>query len=143
MNALETNVMEAPETAADNVIHLPLGLLGLEQIKKYMLLASPEEAPFAWLQVMDDPNLAFLVVPVFDVVPGYQPDISHEDVEFLDLNGPEDALVLGIVTMRGNGRATVNLKGPVVINRHTRVAKQVVITNAAEYSLQHPLPVAE
>jgi flagellar assembly factor FliW len=33
------------------------------------------------------------------------------------------------------------LKGPVVINRNTGVAKQVVIANAVEYSVQHPLPV--
>jgi flagellar assembly factor FliW len=35
------------------------------------------------------------------------------------------------------------LKGPVVINRNTGVGKQVVIANAAQYSVQHPLPVNE
>ena len=38
-----------------------------------------------------------------------------------------------------NGRATVNLKGPLVINRFSRIARQVIIANSADYSLQHPL----
>jgi flagellar assembly factor FliW len=35
------------------------------------------------------------------------------------------------------------LKGPVVINRQTRTGKQVIIANAADYSVEHPLPVVE
>jgi flagellar assembly factor FliW len=50
--------------------------------------------------------------------------------------------LIGIVTVHDERRATVNLKGPIVINRHTRVAKQVIIANAASYSVTHPLPVA-
>jgi flagellar assembly factor FliW len=33
----------------------------------------------------------------------------------------------------------VNLKGPIVINRRTLIGKQVIINNAAQYSLNHPL----
>jgi flagellar assembly factor FliW len=47
------------------------------------------------------------------------------------------------VTVHGTSQATVNLKGPVVINRHTHTGKQVIITNATQYSVQHPLPVAD
>jgi flagellar assembly factor FliW len=28
-----------------------------------------------------------------------------------------------------------------VINRHSHIGKQVIIANAADYSVQHPLPV--
>ena len=55
--------------------------------------------------------------------------------------GRKHALIYNIVTLRANGRATMNLKGPVVLNRYTLTGKQVVITNAAQYALQHPLPV--
>ena len=76
-----------------------------------------------------------------DPVPDYEPDVATEDVEFLELSSPEDALLFNIVTLRGDGRATVNLKGPIVVNRYTLKGKQVVLTNAARYALQHPLPV--
>jgi len=122
----------------ENIIKMPLGLMGFEQIKQFVLLSKPDEAPFGWLQVVGDENLAFLVVSPFDVLPGYQPDVSDEDARFLGLEGPGDALVYGIVTLRGT-QGTVNLKGPVILNRRTLVGKQVVIMNAAEYSLQQPL----
>ena len=126
-----------------HAVKLPVGLLGFEQIKDYVLVSNPEEEPFAWLQVEDDPGLAFVVVDPFVVLPEYQPDIPQADVQSLGLKASSDAILLGIVTVHEDGRATMNLKGPVVINRHTHVGRQVIITNAAAYSIQHPLPAAE
>lgn len=121
---------------------MPAGILGFETVKNYELLGSREEAPFMWLRMADDPNLAFLVIEPSFVVESYQPDVSETEVEFLGLSSAEDAWVLNIVTLHGDGQATVNLKGPILINRHTLVAKQVVPLNAADYALQHPLPIA-
>ena len=117
-----------------------MGLLGFEEVKEYVLLGSPEEAPFLWLQMVDDPNLAFLVISPVVVLGSYQPDIADEEVAFLGLQNPVDALVFNIVTVHPNGPATVNLKGPIVVNRHTLIGKQIVPQNVADYSLQHPLP---
>jgi flagellar assembly factor FliW len=124
-------------------VRLPTGVLGFEQIKDYVLVVNPGEEPFAWLRVEDNIALAFVVIDPFVVLPDYQPDIPPADVEFLGLKNADDALLLGIVTVHGTSQATVNLKGPVVINRHTHTGKQVIITNAAHYSVQHPLPVAD
>lgn len=124
----------------ENIIHLPLGLLGFEGIKRFVLLVNPEEAPFRWLQVLDDPNIAFIVISPFEVLPNYAPDVSSDDVEFIGLKTPEDALVLNIVTLREGGKATMNLKGPIVINRHSLIGKQVVLNNAADYEVQYALP---
>jgi flagellar assembly factor FliW len=133
---------ETPVTLPDNKVRLPAGILGFEQYKEYMLLANPAEIPFAWLRVADSASLAFVVINPFIVAPDYAPDIPDTDVEFLGLKGPNDALLFNIVTLRGQNRATVNLKGPIVINRHTRTGKQVIIANAGNYSVEHPLPVA-
>src|SRR2546423_370550 len=121
------------------VITLPMGLLGFERVKHYTLLASAEEAPFLWLQMVEDPNLAFLVVSPSVVLSCYEPDISEEEVKFLDLADPKEAWVFNIVTVYPDGKATVNLKGPIVVNRRTLIGKQVVPLNAACYSLQHPV----
>lgn len=120
-----------------------MGLLGFEHLKEYVLVTDPQEEPFAWLQVKDDASLAFVVINPFLVLPDYRPDIPDTDAEYLGLKNEDDALLLNIVTVHGPHRATVNLKGPIVINRRTRVGKQVVIANATDYSVQHPLPVAE
>lgn len=124
-------------------IKLPLGLLGFERTKDYVLVSHEDFHPFFWLQFIDDPELAFPVVSPFVVLPQYQPDISAEDERFLGLESPEDALVLCVVTVRPEGDSTVNLRGPIVINRHTLAGKQIVPVNAARYALQYPLPTAE
>jgi flagellar assembly factor FliW len=136
-----TTEVETP-AAVDNRIRLPAGILGFEHIKDYMLLANPAEIPFAWLRPADSTSLAFVVINPFFVMPGYGPDIPEADVEFLGLKEPNDALLFSIVTLRGANRATLNLKGPIVINRHTHMGKQVIIANAGNYSVEHPLPVA-
>ena len=119
-----------------------MGLLGFEQIKDYVLITNPGEEPFRWLEVRNNPALAFVVVDPFVVVPDYRPNLPQPDVEFLGIQSPEDVQLLNIVTVHGPNRATVNLKGPIVLNRHTATGKQVVISNAGDYSLQDPLPVA-
>ncbi|MGC8743892.1 MAG: flagellar assembly protein FliW [Verrucomicrobiia bacterium] len=121
------------------IITLPLGLLGFEQTKRYMLIADPDEAPFMWLQMIDEPRKSFVVIQPNTFLERYEPELSEEDVRFLGLNKPEDAVVLNIVTVRGEQSATVNLKGPIVINRNTLIGKQVVPINAMDYSVQHPL----
>ena len=124
-------------------VRLPMGILGFEQMKDYLLIANPAEEPFRWLRVKDDPRVAFVVIEPFLIAPDYHPDIPQPDVEFLGLTAPTDAALLNIVTLHGPNRATVNLKGPVVINRNTGIGKQVILANAADYSVQHPLPVEE
>ena len=139
-NCIETE--PAVAVAASNV-RLPMGLLGFEKMKDYLLIANPAEEPFGWLQVKGDTSLAFVVLNPFLIVPDYHPDIPQADVDFLGLSDPDEAMLLNIVTVHQPGRATMNLKGPIVINRNTGIGKQVVIANAADYSVQHPLLVSE
>jgi flagellar assembly factor FliW len=120
-------------------VQVPAGLLGLEHIKEYELVSDPAEEPFAWLQSAGVPDVAFLLISPFIVMNDYKPDISDDDADVLGLSDSNDALVFNIVTLRGASAATVNLKGPIVINRRTNVAKQVVLNNAADYSVRHPI----
>jgi flagellar assembly factor FliW len=139
------NIVETESSAASACcpIRLPMGLLGFEKIKDYLLIVNPAEEPFRWLQVKNDEALAFVVVNPFLIAPEYQPDIPQADVEFLGLSSPSEAALYNIVTLHAAQNATINLKGPIVINRNTGIGKQVVIANAAEYSVRHPLPASE
>ena len=139
-NCIET---EPAAAVAASCVRLPMGLLGFERMKDYFLIANPEEEPFGWLKAKVDASIAFVVLNPFLIVPDYHPDIPQADVEFLGLKSSEDAMVLNIVTVHKHGQATMNLKGPIVINRNTGVGKQVVIANGADYSVQHPLLVSE
>ncbi|MCI0536501.1 MAG: flagellar assembly protein FliW [Verrucomicrobiales bacterium] len=143
MNTTESAGIEVLTSRKEKPIFLPLGLPGFEPLKQCVLVSETDQAPFSWLQVANDPSLAFIVISPFEILPEYSPDIPKEDIDFLEISSPEDALLFCIVTLRGKGRATANLKGPIVLNRHTARGKQVVLTNAAQYQLQHPLPISE
>jgi flagellar assembly factor FliW len=134
---------EPTETATASQVRLPMGLLGFEHLTDYLLVANPGEEPFLWLQVKANAPLAFVVVNPFLVAPEYQPDLPQADVDFLGIQDADDAILLNIVTLHAAGRATVNLKGPIVINRQSLIGKQVVLANASEYAVEHPLPVTE
>lgn len=142
MNTAELMEPEVQKVSGENVIRFPDGLLGFEHVKEYVLLSQPQEEPFMWLRMLENDNKRFLVLSPFVAVPDYQPDIANEDVRFLGLVSPADALVVNIVTLRGNRQATINLKGPIVINRHTLVGKQVIPNNAAKFEVNHPLPIS-
>jgi flagellar assembly factor FliW len=142
MKTAELSEQEIQTVTGDNVIEFPDGMFGFENVKRYVLLSQPQEQPFMWLQMIESASKRFLVISPFIIAPDYQPDISTEDVRFLGLGGPDDALVVNIVTLRPNHPPTVNLKGPIVINKHTLVAKQVIPNNAGKYDVNHPLPVS-
>jgi flagellar assembly factor FliW len=141
MNTSELTVLDPVDIQQQHIVHLPLGLLGFEHIKQYVLLTEPGQEPFQWLQVINDPSLAFVVISPFEVFPDYQPDLTEEDVDFLDLCSAADALIYNIVTIRPNGVSTVNLKGPIVLNRFTLRGKQLIPANAAHYGLRELLPI--
>ena len=74
MKTVEIAEQERLQVKQENIIQMPLGLLGFEQIKKYVLLATPEEAPFMWLQMLDNANQGFVVTPG-DTIGKRQPNI--------------------------------------------------------------------
>jgi len=142
MKTMELPQRDERNSTQGDVVHLPLGLLGFEQVKNYSLLTKPDEEPFMWFQMDNAPHKAFLVISPFLPFPEYQPDLSAADVEFLGLTAPQDALLLTIVTLKREGGAVINLKGPIVINQRTLIGKQVIPNNACDYALNHPLPVS-
>ena len=138
MKCTEKTLYEA--LPAGQLLRMPDGLLGLA-CQQVRLTARPEQAPFLWLEWVDGSKMVLLVMPPSILYPTYQPEIGPHDVKCLGLSTFADAWVLNIVTLAQDGRATINLKGPIVINRNTLVARQVVPVNALHFNLHHPLPV--
>ena len=73
------DTFEAEQQTGVQRIQVPAGLLGLEHIKEYELVANPAEEPFMWLQSAGTPDVAFLLISPFVVLSEYQPDISEAD----------------------------------------------------------------
>lgn len=130
------------DTAPANQLDLPHGLIGFANYKRAELLYMPDYLPFLWMKLyspVDD--LHFVVIEPGGIFPGYEPEIFDVDAEQLDLREPAEAMILNIVTLRHHDpvEATANLIGPLVVNRRTRIGRQLVISNYSHYSANHAL----
>lgn len=141
MNTMELSAVAEPTIYCNDVVLLPYGLLGFERVKNYNLVSDFDESPFQWLQMLEEPRRAFLVLCPDEALPNYHPSFEMEDVEFLGLEDRSDALFLNIATRLDSRQATVNLKSPIVINRRTWIGKQIIPANAGQYSTHHPLSI--
>ena len=130
------------ETNDDSTpIDLPQGLIGLAGLTRMEIVRHPESWPFVTLRSPEPGGLQFLAIEPHDFIPGYVIELNDIDTESLGLARSEDALVLNIVTVHSTEPqfVTTNLIGPVIINRRTRAARQVIIANSEEYSPRHVL----
>jgi flagellar assembly factor FliW len=130
------------DTPPANQLELPQGLIGFASYKRAELLYLPDHLPFLWMKLhsaIDD--LHFIVIEPGGIVPGYEPEIFDTDAEQLDLRDPAEAMILNIVTLKRQHpvEATANLIGPLVVNRRTRIGRQLVIANYSRYSANHAL----
>ncbi|MCC5021309.1 MAG: flagellar assembly protein FliW [Candidatus Synoicihabitans palmerolidicus] len=128
--------------APPDEIQLPQGLVGFTDYTHFSVIYQEDQLPFCWMRLHGpEDELHFVVIEPGNVLPDYEPEIYDEDAAYLELKDPADAMMINIVTGSHGSQAsaTVNLTGPVVINRRTGRAKQVVLANHAVYSARHPL----
>jgi len=123
---------------SDQIIYLEPGLLGFTQYHRYILIEHNREAPFLWLQCLDKPDLAFVVLDPRILVPDYQPGPLAQVTQELEVERPEDLKMLVILTIPPGKpqEMTANLMGPVVINLKTRQGKQLVLEDS-QYNHKH------
>ena len=82
-------------------------------------------------------DIAFLLVDPRLFMEGYELSVAESELETLEIKNGEDILDFAIVTVPEDpAKISANLMGPIVINRKTRVAKQV-ISDKDEYSVKH------
>lgn len=142
-------VLSAPPPAADaaqlpvaNHFELPQGLIGFKDYTRAELLYLPDHLPFLWLKLHRGSDAVhFIVIEPGGLLAEYQPELFDSDAESLDLRDPGEAMLLNIVTLQHQNPldATINLVGPIVVNRRTRLARQLVIANYSQYSAHAPL----
>lgn len=122
---IDTTRFGSVDVEADDLLHFPGGVLGLEECRHWVLLADAENDALGWLQSTSQPAIAFAVVCPRRFVPDYQLRVSRAELSPLELGEIRDAHVLTIV---GSGQRgiTLNLKAPLVINLQRRIGRQVI-----------------
>lgn len=121
---IATKAFGEVEVDERQILDFPEGLIGFQKFKRYALLDAPQK-PYFYLQSMDLPELAFILVDPFLFRADYAVDVNDELSAALGLKSPEDALILCLVTAPPNGGAvTANLMGPLVIGKASRLGAQ-------------------
>jgi flagellar assembly factor FliW len=140
MLRLETKGAGTVEVSEEAVITMPKGMVGFPAHKRFILLPHREDSPFSWLQSVEEPGLAWVVINPQLLLPDYRVRVCEAELEGIAPIRPQDLKVFAVVNIPPGAaeRATVNLAGPVVINSGSRLAKQVVLKQGT-YSPCHPL----
>jgi flagellar assembly factor FliW len=142
MKVLPELYVSPPDTIGANAFALPQGLIGFADYSRAELLYLPDQLPYLWLKLAGPEGAVnFVVIEPGGVIPGYELEIFDNDAESLDITDPAETMILNIVTVQRQNplHATVNLVGPIIVNRRTRIGRQVVIANYSRYSARHVL----
>jgi flagellar assembly factor FliW len=98
--------------------------------------------PFARLRSVGEPEIGFTIVSPGLLFPDYTVEIDDEDQESLGISNSEDVVLVTLITVpRPPQPPTANLLGPIVVNRRTGAAAQIV-QHRSKYKVAERLPAA-
>jgi flagellar assembly factor FliW len=128
------------EVAESDLLRFSQGVPGFEHLKEFFLLPVPGNPLFVWLQAVQDPAVAFLLVDPFPFFPDYAVELGESETRFLEASGPEELAVYAVTTIPPEGvrEMTANLLAPVVLNLRARLGLQTILDGSG-YSTRHRL----
>ena len=112
----------------EKIITMTSPFLGFPDSKRFIVKPHGEDSPFLWLQSLDDPKLAFVMIQAALLIPQYQPEIPSLTRQELHASPEQSLDIMLILTIPRNNPEgmTANLLGPLAINSQDRLAKQIL-----------------
>jgi flagellar assembly factor FliW len=123
----------------DSVYSFPQGVYGFEDVDSFAIFMHEEEGvSFVFLLAVRTAHPCFLVFSPWDMIPGYDPHMSEEDLRFFDVASEKDLIFLVIATVPADDvrKLSVNAKSPVALNPLRMIGRQVILLNE-DYSVRH------
>jgi flagellar assembly factor FliW len=128
--------MEIPDQSVLSVLG---GIIGFPDYLRYVLIQRANDAPFYWLQCLDDPSLALVLVNPVLFKSDYNPELPRGLKEELEADEGEITLFAIVTIPPGRPQdMTANLLGPLAMNPRTRKARQLVLDDRL-YTHRHPI----
>jgi len=121
-------------TMTDTVLDLPtismaIPMAGFPAHQDFALVRLHDEGLLYALTSTKDPEVRFLVAPPEPFFPDYAPELENEVFAALNTKDPDRLLIL-VVISAGSNETTANLLAPIVIDRDSRRAMQVVLNGS-------------
>ncbi|AVK48283.1 flagellar assembly protein FliW [Clostridium sp. MF28] len=122
-----------------NIITFNKGLLGLSDLKEFILLDLEDYEPFKLLQSLQDNEIAMIVTSPYEFFKDYEFVLSEETIKNLKIDSPDQVNVITTVTLNSDmKKITTNLQGPIVINTSNNIGEQIILDNP-KYKVKSPL----
>lgn len=127
------------EVIEQDTISFPNGLPGFQEEKQFMIIPFSEDGMFQILQSINTPQLGLVMTNPFVFFSDYDFQLEDQAIETLKVNTPEDVVVYTILTVQDPlDKTTANLQAPIVMNKASKLGKQLILTGTS-YLTKHQL----
>lgn len=122
-----SNLFGEVNYADEHVFEFPEGIIGFEQLHKFIVINDADAEPFRWLVSIEDEDISLPIVdpkfvePLYEVVSTFDEGVTVAVVA--SLKEPIEC-------------STVNLRSPILFDSVKRTGKQVILENE-RYAIQH------
>ena len=110
-------------------IDMAVPMPGFPAYREFVLVRLHEDGLLYAFTSIDNPELRFLVAPPEPFFPDYAPEIDESVFAALNTKDPNRLLLLVVITA-GVDQTTANLLAPIVVDRDSRRAMQVVLAGS-------------
>lgn len=135
---LQTRYFGKLDIMESDIFHFRHGVPGFEGVKRFILIDNEQEgSPFKWLQGVDEPKPAFVIVDPFVIRKDYEVKLDDEVLKELDIKEAGTVSVYCIVVVPDDiSKMTVNLQAPLVINNASHKGRQLIL-DTDRYGVRH------
>lgn len=136
---VETKHFGELDVEEKDIIFFENGLIGFDELKRFVILLPESDIPFRWFQSLETPDIAFVIINPLLILSDYKVKITKVDMASLQADSIDDLEIYSIVTIPDNiNEMTINLIGPIILNSLKGTAKQIIIDNS-NYGIKYSL----
>ena len=108
------------------ILDMAVPMPGFPAHRQFVLVRLNDEGLLYAFTSIEDPELRFLVAPPEPFFPDYAPEIENDVFAALNTRDPDRLLVMVVITA-GVNETTANLLAPIIVDRDSRRAMQVIL----------------
>jgi len=123
----------------ENILEFPEGLIGFEELRKFIVMPNEKDGPLFWIQSVEDPQVAFVLTDPIGFYYDYKIVPDGRERQKLGIDDKADVHVLSVVTVPEDLNVTLNLAAPILFAPETNRALQVVLEGTT-FSSKTELP---
>lgn len=129
------------EVKEEEIFEFVQGIPGFDEYIRFVVIAPDDIAPFSYVQLMEEPDVSFLVADPFYFFKDYDFTLSSAVQDNLGIQQGEDIRIFTIVTINQQAAtASANLLAPIVVNMKSKLAQQIILHDSP-YKVKHELPL--